>query len=361
MIRSISKNRTASCKTVTQEQEREPVPNTLRRNNGNRWMDTPLLWQSEISAGNAKNRADSQQMATSGMDAFQCLAPDVLQAVRQTLIEQETAFQHQWTEETFSSLWTHSSRVGRIALYIAEKEGCPPEPALLAGLFHDMGKFAHGSYHADDTPEEKNAALLAQRILSGTIYEQWIPTINEAILSCYLDGEMTNNVGRIVYDADCLDKLGNMGVAQFFAKKAMRRQFLDDDLIIRMSVELTYAYHAPDTLKTATGRSLARARCIRTRRFYTELLEEWTMLGLGDVTIVEEDIAGIVCVLVVPRACACGGRLECQSDIRDAVKCRSVVVTYRCAKCAAASEFSFCLPNVKGLPPNTQRRSLSST
>jgi HD superfamily phosphodiesterase len=284
------------------------------------------------------------------------IAPDVLQAVRQTLTQQETAFQRQWTEETFSSLWAHSFRVGRIALHIAGKEGCPPEPALLAGLFHDMGKFAHGSYHPDDTPEEKNAVLIAQRILSGTVHEKWIPTINEAILSCYLDGEATNDIGRIVYDADCLDKLGNMGVAQFFAKKAMRRQFLDDDLMIRMSVELTYAYHAPDTLKTETGRVLAKARSIRTRRFYSELSEEWTMLGLGDVSIVEEDIAGIVCVLVVPRSCSCGGPLERESDIRDAVKCRSVVVSYRCVECAATSEFSFCLPNVKGLSPKRQGR-----
>jgi HD superfamily phosphodiesterase len=288
--------------------------------------------------------------------SFGLIAPDVLQAVRQTLIQQETAFQRQWTEETFSSLWAHSFRVGRIALYIAGQEGCQPEPALLAGLFHDMGKFAHGSYHADDTPEEKNAVLLAERILSGTVYEKWIPIINEAILSCYLDGETTNDIGRIVYDADCLDKLGNMGVAQFFAKKAMRRQFLDDDLMIRMSVELTYAYHAPDTLKTETGRALAKARSIRTRRFYTELSEEWTLLGLGDVSIVEEDIAGIVCVLVVPRSCSCGGSLERKSDIRDAVKCRSVVVTYRCVKCAGTSEFSFCLPNVKDLPRKGQGR-----
>jgi uncharacterized protein len=160
----------------------------------------------------------------------------------------------------------------------------------------------------------------------------------------------TSDIGRAVYDADCLDKLGNIGVVQFFAKKALRRQFLDDDVLIRTSIELTYAHHAPDTLKTATGRSLAHTRKIRTRRFYTGLLEEWKELGLGAFNILEEEIAGIVCIFVVPDSCACGGQLERESDIRDSLKCRSVVVNYLCRACGLEKEFSFCLPNVRGLP-----------
>ncbi|MGA9236181.1 MAG: hypothetical protein WBV91_15255 [Desulfobacterales bacterium] len=125
---------------------------------------------------------------------------------------------------------------------------------------------------------------------------------------------------------------------------------MDNDVLIRASIELTYAHHAPDTLKTATGRSLARERSTRIRQFYSELLKEGEQLGLGAFTICEENIAGIVCLLVVPCACSCGGRLARDADIRDTVKCRSVVVTYRCAECGFESEFSFCLPNVKGLP-----------
>lgn len=285
-----------------------------------------------------------------GQDTLKSIAPDVLHKVRMTLIEQETAYQNNITDEVFSSLWSHGSRVGRIAHYIAKTEGLEVEPALLAGLLHDIGKFAHGSYHENDMPEEENAVQFAAKILSGTIYEKWIPEIREAILSTYLEGEATNDIGRVLYDADRIDKLGNMGVAQFFTKNALRRQFLDEDLLIRTSVELTYAYHAPDTLTTATGRSIARDRSIRTRRFYTELLEEWKMLGLGEFNIIEEDIAGIVCILVVPCKCLCGGSLKPESDIQDALKCRSVVVKYVCAKCGIESEFSFCLPNVKGLP-----------
>ena len=107
-------------------------------------------------------------------------------------------------------------------------------------------------------------------------------------------------------------------------------------------------------LKTAAGRSLARKRSLRTHRFYTVLLEEWAELGLGEFNILEEDIAGIVCILVVPSKCSCGGRLKIESDLLDSVKCRSVVVTYRCIDCGLESEFSFCLANVKGLPSKRQ-------
>jgi uncharacterized protein len=282
--------------------------------------------------------------------AFPSVAPEVLREIHRTLIEQETAYQDGSVEEPFSSLWAHSSRVGRIARHIARAEGLEETPALLAGLLHDTGKFAQGSYHEGDIPEEQNAVLFAEKILTGTIYERWTPIISEAILSTFLEGEATSDIGRVVYDADCLDKLGNMGVVQFIAKKALRRQFLDEDVIIKTSIELTYAYHAPDTLKTETGRSLARERSLRTRRFYTELLEEWKELGLGAFNIIEEDIAGITCILVAPCACSCGGRLNLESDIRDSVKCRSVVVRYFCTACSTESEFSFCLPNVKGLP-----------
>jgi molybdopterin-guanine dinucleotide biosynthesis protein A/HD superfamily phosphodiesterase len=306
----------------------------------------------EATAGRKSEKEFSRKPpgTPNGPDALESVAPGVLQEIRRTLIQQESAYQQKSAEETFSSLWTHSARVGRIAYRIAKAEGWPAEPALLAGLLHDTGKFFQGSYHEDDVLEEQNAVRCVERVLSGTVYQKWIPIINDAILCTYLEGEAMSDIARAVYDADCLDKLGNMGVAQFFAKRALRRQFLDDDVLIRASVELTYARHAPDTLKTATGRSLALKRSIRTPRFYRELLEEWAELGIGAYDIFEEDIAGIVCILVVPRACPCGERLKVESDIHDAVKCRSVVVTYRCRDCGSESGFSFCLPNVRGLP-----------
>jgi len=285
--------------------------------------------------------------------ALHSIFPGVLQQIRRTLIEQETAYHQNEGIETYSSLWAHSSRVARIARHIAAAEGWEQEPALLAGLLHDIGKFAHGTYHENQTPEEEHAARFVARILSGTAHERWIPAVSEAILSTYLEAEATSDLGRAVYDADSLDKLGAIGVVQFFAKRALRREFLDDEVIIRASVELTYARHAPATLKTATGRALARERSARTRRFYSELIEEWKQLGLGAFTILEEEIAGIDCLFLVPSSCSCGGELTVESDIQDAVKCRSAVVAYRCADCGVQTAFSFCMPNVKGQPAKT--------
>jgi uncharacterized protein len=304
-----------------------------------------------------QDRRDSQgteirspQKGASGFETLQSLAPEVLEEIRRTLIEQETAYQQPSAEETFSSLWAHSSRVGCIAHRIANSEGLEPEPSLLAGLLHDTGKFAHGSYHEDDIPEEEKAVEFVEHILSGTLYQKWIPVITQAILTMYLEADVTSDIGRVIYDADCLDKLGCLGVAQFFAKNTLRRRFLDEDLMIRASIELTYSHHAPETLKTATGRTLALIRKVRTHRFYREILEEWTQLGIGEFHIREEDIAGIVCLLVVPSSCSCGGRLKLESDIQDAIKCRSLVMTYHCADCGLDREYSFCLPNVKDLP-----------
>ncbi len=279
------------------------------------------------------------------------VAPDIREAIRRVLIDQETTYQSKPTQREFASIWAHSSRVACIAHHISRSEAWDPEPALLAGLLHDCGKLAHGRYHETDTPEEERAVRIARNILVGSEYERWLPAVADAILSTFLGGEATSDVGRAVYDADCLDKLGNTGVVQFFVKQALRQRFLNHALLLRASIELTYAHHAPETLTTVTGRSLARARGVRTRRFYDDLLKEWSETGLGAFTIVEEEIAGISCRLVVPETCSCGHPLAADADIMDSLKCRTAVVTYRCPGCGFESDYSFCLPGIKGLPP----------
>ncbi len=144
------------------------------------------LGQGPEGQGLQKTGAWPPRRASSGPDALKSITPDVLQEVRQTLIEQETVYQHKSAEETFSSLWAHSSRVGRIAHHIAKAEGREPEPSLLAGLLHDTGKFAHGSYHEDDIPEEKSAGVFVERMLSGSVFEICIPIFNQAIVFMYL-------------------------------------------------------------------------------------------------------------------------------------------------------------------------------
>jgi len=284
-------------------------------------------------------------------DILKRLQPKVVETIRKTLVEQESTYQRKFAHSEFSSLWAHSERVGRIAHHLAVKEGADATASLLAGLLHDVGKFFGGKHHEDEIPEEEVAAEFAEGLLSGTVYEDRLHAIQEAVLSLYKEESSANEIGRVVYDADRLDKLGYMGVAQFFAKNALRRHFLGKDLLLRASIELTYAYHAKDTLKTVAGRDLAVVRCEKTQNYYRGLLEEWETLGLGRFRVCEEDIEGVVCVLVLPLSCGCGAHLRVESDIRESVKCRSVVVQYKCFKCQRQHEFSFCLPNIKGWSP----------
>lgn len=283
-------------------------------------------------------------------DLLEVLGADLASSIRSCLVDRETAYQRAFADAQYASLWAHSVRVGRIARHLAEREGADPVSALLCGLLHDAGKFADGVYHRDGLAEEEAAAEAAARLLAGTTHEKRVGEIQRAVLSLYREDAEETDLGCILYDADRLDKMGCMGVAQFFAKNALRRRFLDNDLLLRASVELTYAHCAQDTLKTSAGRRLAAERSARTKRFYAELLSEWAHFGLGQFAVRQESIEGIECVLVVPETCPCGSGLSVESDIRESVKCRSAVVQYRCSSCGTEREFSFCLPNVAGLP-----------
>lgn len=306
------------------------------------------LWKACTDDGDAGRESSSNGRIE--RDLLEVLGADLASSIRRCLVARETAYQRASADAQYASLWAHSARVARICRYLAEREGADPVSALLCGLLHDAGKFADGVYHRDGVAEEDAAAVAAAQLLAGTAHERRIGEIQRAVLSLYREDAEETDLGRILYDADRLDKMGCMGVAQFFAKNALRRRFLDSDLLLRASVELTYAHCAPVTLKTGAGRRLAVERAARTKRFYAELLSEWETFGLGQFAVRHESIEGIECVLVVPRTCTCGCELSVGSDIRESVKCRSAVVQYRCPSCGSEREFSFCLPNVAGLP-----------
>jgi uncharacterized protein len=269
--------------------------------------------------------------------------PDLLGRIRATLVEDESLFQRLEGTTGFASLWSHSARVAAIARAIALREGVDPVSAVLASLLHDLGKFRNGRYHLNDVAEEETAVELAAHLLAGTPHEPLLPSISDAILSLYRDVE-PSPLGAVLHDADRIDKLGCAGIAQFFTKNALRGRFLDDDLILRSSVELTYAFHAPRTLKTPTGRELALDRSARVRDFFSSLLIEYRELSMGSFAIRQSSVEGITLVLVVPETCACGSPLEIRTDIRDGTKCRSALVEYACPRCHRTSELSFCLP-----------------
>ncbi len=282
------------------------------------------------------------------------IEPALLAQIKRQLVENETLLQNE-SAGVYDSLWHHSLRVAQIARFLASKDDTNQDAAFLAGLLHDLGKFAGGKYHVDNVAEEELAAQMTESLLKNTRQADLIPAIQEGLLSLYREDVEPGGVGRVLYDADRLDKLGNMGVAQFFAKNALRRKSLGNDLFLRASIELTYAHHAPHTLKTPTGRKLAETRAARVDLFYRGLMEEWQELGLGSYSIRMMDVGGVEFVLVFPEQCACGSRLDIHTDIKDSVKCRSAQVSYQCPNCNKLMDFSFCLPNIKGLPPRQEK------
>jgi uncharacterized protein len=282
-------------------------------------------------------------------DPFGPIPPSILERIRTLLIEDESRFQREHGQTTYSSLWSHSSRVAAIAHTIAASEGVDTTAAVLACLLHDTGKFREGRYHTDERPEEEAAAALAAEILENTSHASLVPDISSAILSLYRDDARPDPLGAVVHDADRIDKLGYAGVAQFFTKNALRGRFLDDDLLLGASIELTYALHAERTLKTRTGRELAAPRADRVRRYFDGLIEEWQELGLGSFRIENVEVETIPLVLVVPATCSCGGRHEVRTDIQEGVKCRSAVIEYVCPSCSDTRELSFCLPVLSSL------------
>ncbi len=278
------------------------------------------------------------------------IAVDILSSIKERLVGDESHYQRDHGTTEYSSLWSHSVRVALIAHHLALKEGQDATAAVLAALFHDVGKFSGGVYHRDNEAEEERAVVEAKALLTGSAYESLLPLLNQAVLSLYRDNIEPTGIGAILYDADRLDKLGYIGIAQFFSKNALRGNFLDSKLMKKGSIELTYAYHAPSTLKTATARQLATVRSARVRNYFFGLLEEWKEMSLGTFSIQDHDVEGIKLVLVIPDSCRCEARLNIYTDIRESVKCRSAVVKYGCPACKEESEFSFCLPVLPNFP-----------
>ena len=68
---------------------------------------------------------------------------------------------------------------------------------------------------------------------------------------------------------DNLDKLGSLGIANYFIKAGLRGNPLSPRLLSRLTVELTYARHAPQSMYTPLGREWATRRAQESIGFVT--------------------------------------------------------------------------------------------
>ena len=247
------------------------------------------------------------------------------------------------------SLWSHLQRVAGFAVRVGTAEGADPEACRLAGLFHDAGKFCAGNYHEGDVPEEKLSVDVLRELAADVgLGAGLVSQVSDAILELYRDNGPTSLLGRVLFDADNLDKLGPLGIANYFVKTGLRGKGLSEQVLYSLTVELTYARYAARVMTTATGRELAAARANQTVAFIAELLDALRQDGVYDFRISEENFDDITVTVVAPVACRCGGDLIRRLWGKEGVKCSEVHLEHSCAQCASNHVFRFCRPRLVG-------------
>ncbi len=252
------------------------------------------------------------------------------------------------SDKETDSLWEHLERVSRLAERLGNNEGVDPFLCRLAGWFHDAGKFAGGRYHTDERPEEESSVeclhqLGAEHGIETGVIEQ----VAEAVLQLYRDDPEPSPLARVLFDADNLDKLGPLGVSNYFAKVGLRGGAVSPETLHRLTVELTYARHAPKCLLTESGRQLARQRASETIHFVTDLIRTLRDDGLYDFRLEEVDFNGLTLDVVSPAACPCGGKLRRRIWEVPGMKCSEIHLKHICEACGKSQEIRFCRPRLQ--------------
>ncbi len=287
--------------------------------------------------------------------------PGLMERVEHHIRTAERAFTSRVGQPDGGFLWGHTRQVAAIAFLLAEREGESPLAPVLAALFHDAGKFHQGEYHPGSRAEEAHAADVADGLLAPCRVPAGVrEAIRETLDALYQDRSSLGRAGRIVHDADCLAKLGRLGVAAFFTRATLRGQPLDEAVRSSLGRELTYAAAAPRTMLTESGRAVARTASRQTFRFFKGLLLDLDIMGIGRyrcqrIRLPRSADAGhrtsaATAWAVWPSACdGCGNPLpDGTPDREKGVKCEMLRVRTRCPQCGREYETAYCLPQVTG-------------
>jgi len=245
------------------------------------------------------------------------------------------------------SLWDHLLRTARIAEQLGRAEGIDPSTCRLAALFHDAGKFHKGTLHGDSLPEEQHSVeILSKLAQQHGIAEDQVAEMSEAILQLYRGDPDPTPLAKVLFDADNLDKLGSLGVANFFVKRGLRGRGVSPSFMVQFTVELTYARHAIACMQTEAGKEWARRRAPQTRSFFTSLLDQLREDGLADLVINELEFDGLMIDAVVPSTCGCGRALVPEIRQKEGIKCRKIHLVHACSDCDERYEVRFCRPRL---------------
>ncbi|MBK5113299.1 MAG: NTP transferase domain-containing protein [Candidatus Heimdallarchaeota archaeon] len=277
--------------------------------------------------------------------------PSFLDQAMKMIQESEKSFNEETPTFTTNFLWDHSIRVGKIAYKLALEEGVDPLVPTIAAILHDAGKFVLGKYHSDDVIEEEHSSTIAQKLLENSdLQKRDIEAIKTAINALYNEKLDCNINCKIVHDADRLEKLGPLGIANFFTKMTLRGVNLSNSILKNLSRELTYIAAAPKTLHTETGKQLAQTRSQKALLYFDELLEEFAFYDLGKFHVKEFEIEKDQKVtIVIPEKCQkCNGEFTIQLSKEMGIKCEKAKVEYSCTLCDQKYKTEFCLPLIYG-------------
>ena len=245
------------------------------------------------------------------------------------------------------SLWGHSQRVALTAERLGMDEGLDITTCRLAGLFHDAGKFGGGSYHKGDKPEEERSVSVFRKLIKGKGFAtSLIDQVEEAILQLYRHDPDQTLLTKVLFDADNLDKLGLIGVANYFLKTGLRGSGLYESVLYKLTVELTYARYATHCLNTKSGREFARKRAPQTITFFQQFLDSLREDGLFDFRINEVIFNDLSLDVVTPATCNCGEKLSLELAEIPGIKCSEIHLLHICQSCQFRHELRFCRPRL---------------
>ena len=266
-------------------------------------------------------------------------------ALRKKIEAEEEA--HARSDQGSNTLWDHLGRVAALAESIGRAEGIDPLSCRIAGLFHDAGKFKGGRLHKGEVPEEERSVdALKELVKSHPLPQELVEQVSESIRQLYREDPDPTSLTRVLFDADNLDKLGHLGVANYFVKMGLRGRGISKDMLYHFTVELTYARHAPDCLATPKGRAMAKKRAPETLRFLRDFLSAVRDDGLFDFQIEEVLFNDLQLDVVSPKKCDCGSSLNRHIWETPGIKCSEIHMEHSCSKCGVQNKIRFCRPRL---------------
>jgi len=106
------------------------------------------------------------------------------------------------------NLWAHILRVTGYALRIAPEVGVPPDQAYALAVLHDVGKLEE---MRTGEPHTQYGAHFARQQLAGHYTR---PIMNAIAGAIGKEGQTSDTLAHLLYDADKLDKIGAAGIVR---------------------------------------------------------------------------------------------------------------------------------------------------